>query len=117
MDYVLDACALIAFLNDEPEADTVADLLKKADSGIDRLFISSIQVLEIYYDRIYIKGHEYADTFLESIRTSSIVVLSEISSDVIREDSRLHIPCLLLIPLLLQPLKFWALYLLQKTMK
>ena len=26
MDYVLDACALIAFLNDEPEADTVAEI-------------------------------------------------------------------------------------------
>jgi len=88
MDYVLDACALIAFLNDEPEADTVADLLMKAEAGIDRLFISSIQILEVYYDRIYIKGREYADTFLESMRTSSVVILPEIPSDVIREAGR-----------------------------
>jgi len=54
MDYVLDACALIAFLNDEREAAAVANLLTRAEAGTDRLFISSIQVLEVYYDRIYI---------------------------------------------------------------
>ena len=89
MNYVIDACALIAFLNDEAGADTVTELLTRAETGIDRLFMSGIQVLEVYYDRIYIKGSGYADAFLESLYTSPIVVLSEIPHDVIREAGRL----------------------------
>ena len=88
MDFVLDACALIAFLNDEPEADTIADLLKRAEAGSDRLYISSIQVLEVYYDRIRIKDLAYADTFLDSLRTAPIIVLPEISKNIIREAGR-----------------------------
>jgi len=37
MDYVLDACALIAFLNDEAGADTVAGLLTQSETGDVRL--------------------------------------------------------------------------------
>ena len=88
MDYVFDACALIALLNEEDGADVVSDLLMKAEAGTDRLFISSIQVLEVYYDRIYIMGLEYANTFLESLSSSPVVVLPEISSDIIREAGR-----------------------------
>ena len=88
MDYILDACALIAFLNDEKEAAAVSNLLIRAETGTDRLFMSSIQVLEVYYDRIYVKGIEYADIFLKSLRTSPIVVLSEISTAIIREAGR-----------------------------
>ena len=88
MDFILDACALIAVLNDESGADTVADLLIRAETGIDRLFISSIQVLEVYYDRIYVKDRAYADTFLNSLNTSPLIVLSEIPNDIIREAGR-----------------------------
>ena len=88
MDYVFDACAFIAFLNDEVGADTVAGLLGQAGNGTDRLFITSIQALEVYYDRIYIKGREYAETFLENLYSSPIIVLHEVSREVIREAGR-----------------------------
>jgi len=88
MDYLLDACALIALLNDEDGADAVAGLLTQAGAGTDRVYISSIQVLEVYYDRIYIKNRKYADTFLEKLYTSPVIILSEISNDVIREAGR-----------------------------
>ena len=88
MDYMLDASAFIAFLNDEAGADTVAGLLAQAGNGADHLFITSIQALEVYYDRIYVKGREYADTFLENLYSSSAVVLHEVSRDVIREAGR-----------------------------
>jgi len=88
MDYVLDACALIALFNEESGADTVADLMTRASNGIDRLFISSIQVMEIYYDRIYIKGTEYAEMVLESIYSSPITVLHDISRYIIKEAAR-----------------------------
>jgi predicted nucleic acid-binding protein len=88
MTYVLDACALIAFLNDEAGADTVVELLAQAEGGVDRLFMCSIQVLEVYYDRIYVKGREYAETVLENIFNSRIIILTEISRDIIREAGR-----------------------------
>jgi len=88
MDYVLDACAVIALLNDEGGSDTVAGLITRAGVGTDRLFMSGIQVLEVYYDRIYIKGREYAETVLESLYTSPIIILSDVSRDIIQEAGR-----------------------------
>jgi predicted nucleic acid-binding protein len=87
--YLLDACALIALLNDEPGADVVADLLVRAEQGAIRLYISGIQALEVYYDRIYVKGRTYADIFLESLYNSAIEVISPVSRAVIREAGRL----------------------------
>ena len=88
MDYVLDACALIAFFNEEEGADTVAELMEQASNGACRLFMSGIQVMEVYYDRVYIRGTEYANTILESIYASVITVLSDISRDIIKEAGR-----------------------------
>ena len=88
MDYVLDACAVIALLNDEGGADTVAGLITRAGVGTDRLFMSGIQALEVYYDRIYIKGREYAETVLESLYASPIIILQEITRDIIQEAGR-----------------------------
>jgi len=88
MDYVLDACALIAFFNEEKGADTVAELMTQASDGTNRLFMSSIQVMEVYYDRIYVNGTEYANTVLESIYNSPINVLHNISRDIIKDAAR-----------------------------
>jgi len=88
MDYVFDACAVIAFLNDENGADTVAGLINQAEIGTDHIFMNSVQVLEVYYDRIYIKGLEYAETVLESLYNSRIIILHEISRDMIQEAGR-----------------------------
>jgi len=88
VDYVLDACALIAILNEEDGADTVAELIIRASNGTDRLFINIIQVLEVYYDRIYIKGIEYAETVLESIYNSPITILHDISREIIKDAAR-----------------------------
>jgi len=85
MDYVLDACALIVLFNEEKGADTVSNLMKQASAGTDRLFMSCIQIMEVYYDRIYVKGHEFAETVLESIYSSPITVLHDISRNIIKE--------------------------------
>ena len=49
---VLDACALIAFLNDEPGADVVASLFESTAS----VEISVINLLEIAYDAVRRSG-------------------------------------------------------------
>jgi predicted nucleic acid-binding protein len=88
MDYVFDACAVIALLNDEDGADTVAGLINQAEIGVDRIFMNGVQVLEVYYDRIYIKSLDYAETVLESLYNSPIIILHEISRDIIQEAGR-----------------------------
>jgi predicted nucleic acid-binding protein len=88
MDYVFDACAVIALLNDENGADTVAGLINQAEIGADRILMTGVQVLEVYYDRIYIKGREYAETVLESLYASPIIILHEISREMIQEAGR-----------------------------
>ena len=55
-DYLLDACAVIAFLNKEAGAETIAGLIQKAEDGEIVLYMTSIQALEVYYDRIRVKG-------------------------------------------------------------
>jgi len=88
MDYVFDACAVIELLNDENGADTVARLINQAEIGADRIFMNCVQVLEVYYARIYIKGLEYAETVLESLYSSPIIILHEISREMIQEAGR-----------------------------
>jgi predicted nucleic acid-binding protein len=82
--YVLDACAVIAFLDRESGADIVASLIQKAEAGEIYIYMTSIQVLEVYYDRIRIKGLEYADEFLQALYASSIKIVHQISHPDIR---------------------------------
>ena len=53
---VLDACALIAFLNDEPGAELVASMLEDVPS----VEMSAINLLEIAYDYIRKSGDSQA---------------------------------------------------------
>jgi PIN domain nuclease of toxin-antitoxin system len=53
---VLDACALIAFLNDEPGANVVATILKEVPS----VEMSAVNLLEIAYDTIRTSGDSNA---------------------------------------------------------
>ena len=67
MYYLLDACALLAFFNGEGGEQIILDLLEQARAGTSRLSMSIVQLLEIYYDSIYIGGEGEARTTVESI--------------------------------------------------
>lgn len=47
--YVLDSFALIAWLRDEPGADTVQTLLEKADENRAQIYVSWLNIAEVYY--------------------------------------------------------------------
>jgi PIN domain nuclease of toxin-antitoxin system len=47
--YVLDACALIAFLADEEGGDIVSLLLEKARENETKIRMNNINLLEVYY--------------------------------------------------------------------
>jgi predicted nucleic acid-binding protein len=48
-----------------------------------------VQVLEVYYDRIRVKGIDYANVVLQSIGASSIKIVYDISLTNVREAGRL----------------------------
>jgi predicted nucleic acid-binding protein len=87
--YVFDACALIAFFNEEEGAGVVADLIMQANTREAHIYMSIVQVLEVYYDRIRVKGYEFADTVLQSICASSIQIIYDVSLTNVREAGRL----------------------------
>jgi PIN domain nuclease of toxin-antitoxin system len=47
--YVLDSYAILCFLQDEPGADRVAELLKQAKEEIAKLFTTWVNLGEVYY--------------------------------------------------------------------
>ena len=80
--YVLDSCAIIAFLYGEQGKDTVKDLL----NGNNEIYMHSVSVLEVYYDAIKRIESNKADLFLKWIfNDSPIEILHEITENTIRD--------------------------------
>ncbi|MFW5751958.1 MAG: type II toxin-antitoxin system VapC family toxin [bacterium] len=48
--YVLDACAIIAFINDEEGAEVIEEILLGAAKKENKVIINKINLLEIYYN-------------------------------------------------------------------
>ena len=59
--YVLDACALIALLQEEPGADKVADVLNSADNDEAEIVMHKVNFLEVYYDAYRSRGKDQAN--------------------------------------------------------
>jgi len=77
---VLDACALIAFFNDEPGADVVAEALQV----VPVVEIAAINLLEIAYDAVRRSGQPHsARDLLEAVRKLPISIRRDIGDDVL----------------------------------
>jgi len=86
---VFDACALIAYLHNEPGSDTINDLLKKAIDSEIEIYMNIINLIEVHYANIRILGKDQASIILEKILASPIQVVSVISDQIFHEASRL----------------------------
>jgi predicted nucleic acid-binding protein len=91
MNYVLDACAMIAILNGEEGAGVVKELFEKAEAGEATVFMHAVNVLEVYYDRIRAINRESADAFLDKLNASPVAVIDTISTALIREAGRIKV--------------------------
>ncbi len=63
--YVLDSFAMIAYFEDEPGADLVADILREILNGKAKGFMSVINWGEIYYNTMREQGTEAAEKVLQ----------------------------------------------------
>ena len=88
MLYLLDACALLTIFNGETGANIVLDLIEQARAGAVRLSMSIVQLLEVYYDRLYISGEYGARDRVESILYEPISIIETISYPVMYEAGR-----------------------------
>ena len=62
--YVLNACALIALLQDEPGADKVSEVLNAANKGEATIIMHKANLLEVYYDAYRYRGKEQVEIFI-----------------------------------------------------
>ena len=89
-DYLLDACALLAFLNDENGADIVSGLLEQAERKEISLSMNVVNLIEVYYDRIRVDGSDKADTIVQEIyNVFPVSIIETLNSGIVRETARL----------------------------
>ncbi|MBW1800729.1 MAG: type II toxin-antitoxin system VapC family toxin [Deltaproteobacteria bacterium] len=91
MSICLDAFAILAWLQNESGADEVEEFLVRATQDGDFLcYLSTINLGEIFYRLIRVKGIEDAEAFWQDVRTGAIPVrLVEATRNRIREASRI----------------------------
>ena len=79
MTFILDACALIALLNEElgKGYETVRDLLDRAVTGEVALCMSLVNLVEVYYRLIQLKGAETADAVMEPVKSLTAVIVTK----------------------------------------
>jgi predicted nucleic acid-binding protein len=91
MNYNLDACALIALLDNEEGADIVQGIISKAIDGEISVYMSIINYTEVYYDRLKIGGLEKAQIFADNLSYLPITIVENISGAVSHNAARLKI--------------------------
>jgi len=84
--YILDACALIAALTDEPGVEVIESLFLRDDVEI---VMNKLNLLEVYYDIYRRSGSMMADEMLDEIGRSPIRVIPEMTDAVFKEAGRL----------------------------
>ena len=89
MVYVLDACALIALLNEEEGYDNVDNLFHKAVAGNVSLYMSIINLIEVLYNYYRDEGPIKVSEIMTKVRLTPLNIISVISPAVCNEAYRL----------------------------
>jgi len=85
-NYLLDACALLAFFDGEEGAIVVRGLLDQARNNEITLTMNAANLIEVYYDRIRVIGTEQADKIIQDIYdTFPISIIETLSPAIVRE--------------------------------
>jgi predicted nucleic acid-binding protein len=88
VNYVLDACAIIAFLDKEEGAEIVNGLFEQAAAGEITLFVHAVNLTEVYYDRLY-ACPSLADEILDKLYNAPLTVLDAISPAFLKEAGKM----------------------------
>jgi predicted nucleic acid-binding protein len=88
MRYVLDACALIAYYNDEEGSDPVEDVLSEALNGDSDILMHRVNLFEVYYDLLRSSGEDETTKAMDSFSGSPIAVVDVITNELMKEAAR-----------------------------
>jgi len=88
--FILDACALLAVINNESGRSNVSSLIIDAlyDEDI-TIKMNRINLLEVYYNIINTYGQNTADAMLKQVDALPVSVIVELNDDVFREAARI----------------------------
>lgn len=75
--YVLDSCAVIAFLQREPGAEIVAEILKDTQN---RCLLHAVNACEVYYDTYRRSGEADASAVEELLKTTGVELVETLPS-------------------------------------
>ncbi|MCL2020341.1 MAG: PIN domain-containing protein [Oscillospiraceae bacterium] len=89
MIYVLDACALIALLQNESGAEKVAAVINSALNGTVTVVMNKINLLEVYYDAFRSRGKAQADLMLTEFKKRPVIINQQITDEIFAEAGRL----------------------------
>lgn len=87
--YVMDACAMIAFLANENGAEKVDEIIAMADKGDCFLYMNKLNLLEIYYDIFRKNGKSIANKTLRLIQALPISFNDRLEDKIFKEAGRL----------------------------
>ena len=87
--YVLDACALLALLQNEPGDDIVLSAFDAADAGAAMLTMNKLTLLEVYYKIFRTQGKERADRTISEVKERQLEINHEMSDELFNEAGRL----------------------------
>lgn len=89
-NYTLDACALLALFNEEfgKGYEIVRDLLARAATGEIALCMNRINLVEVFYHFIQLKGVDTANAVMEPVKSLPIRFISDITDDIYFETAR-----------------------------
>lgn len=82
-NYVLDSYAVIGYLENEPFADWLQQLLLSARKGRCRLYIHAIQLGEVYYITLREQGKKIADLAYARIKAFPVTVIDAIDEKLL----------------------------------
>jgi predicted nucleic acid-binding protein len=89
LKYLLDACALLAYIKKEPEGGfIVKELLGRASTGEIALSMSIINLTEVYYGLIRDDGIEMADKIMEDVEYLPLHIIETVTRAVYHEAAR-----------------------------
>lgn len=84
MPFVLDACALIAFLRKEPGAEVVRAVL----TGRDLCMAHAVNVCEMYYDFIRAESEAAARAAIRAVESTGVIVREDLDAPLWQQAAR-----------------------------
>jgi predicted nucleic acid-binding protein len=88
LNYIFDACALISLLKREAAFDQVTHLLIRAADREITIYMSIVNLVEVYYGFMQDVGEQGADRIMQSVSDFPIIMINTISDAVYREAAR-----------------------------